>query len=98
MGRIRASSGWPGSPALARVVTTVAIMEDGARLRDLLQRGLTDAGSTVVLSVGTGKELLGAGRRRARDCWWQTSSAGRRRARRGREVPGRGRANGVVDV
>ncbi|MGV8966818.1 MAG: response regulator transcription factor [Cellulomonas sp.] len=40
------------------MVTTVAIVEDDARLRDLLRRGLTDAGFTVVLSVGTGRELL----------------------------------------
>ncbi|HEY8720549.1 response regulator transcription factor [Pengzhenrongella sp.] len=38
--------------------TPVAIVEDDARLRDLLRRGLTDAGFTVVLAVATGGELL----------------------------------------
>jgi two-component system OmpR family response regulator len=36
----------------------VAILEDDLRLRDLLRRGLTDAGFVIVVSVGTGSELL----------------------------------------
>ena len=57
--RLRESAGSLGSPTLSRVVTSVAIVEDDVRLRDLLRRGLTDAGFAVVLSVGTGRELLG---------------------------------------
>ena len=36
----------------------VALLEDDARLRGLLRRGLQDAGFTVVLAAGTGAELL----------------------------------------
>lgn len=38
--------------------TQVVICEDDARLRTLLRRGLTDAGFDVVLTAGTGRELL----------------------------------------
>jgi len=41
----------PGGPA-------VAVVEDDARLRGLLRRGLADAGFDVVLAVATGAELL----------------------------------------
>lgn len=40
------------------VPVAVALMEDDARLRGLVRRGLEDAGFRVVLAVATGAELL----------------------------------------